>query len=52
MRTRTVFESDAECRTQMHLARQASITLEMQRVAEGEHLPPEVMCDEVARGGG
>jgi hypothetical protein len=50
MRTRTAFESDAECRTQMHLARQATITLEMERVAEREHLAPELICDEVARG--
>ena len=50
MRTRTAFASDAECRTQMHLARQGTITSEMERVAEREHLAPELICDEVARG--
>jgi phosphomethylpyrimidine synthase len=50
MRTRTAFEPDAECRTQMHLARQGTITSEMERVAEREHLAPQVVCYEIARG--
>ena len=50
MRKRTAFERDAECRTQMHLARQGTVTSEMERVAEREHLAPQVVCDEVARG--
>ena len=50
MRRRTALEPHAECRTQMHLARQGTITSEMQRVADREHLVPEVVCDEVARG--
>ena len=50
MGTRTTFESDAVCRTQMHLARQGTITPEMARVAEREHCAPELICEEVARG--
>jgi phosphomethylpyrimidine synthase len=50
MHTRTVFESDVECRTQMHLARQGTVTPEMQRVAQRKHLAPEIIRDEVARG--
>ena len=38
------------CRTQMHLARQGTITPEMQRVAEREGLAAELIRDEVARG--
>jgi phosphomethylpyrimidine synthase len=38
------------CRTQMHVARQGTITPEMQRVAERERLAPELVRDEVARG--
>ncbi len=47
---RTSFPSDARCRTQMHLARQGIVSAEMQRVAEREHLPGELIRDEVARG--
>lgn len=47
---RTSFPSDAGCRTQMHLARQGVVSAEMQRVAEREHLPGELIRDEVARG--
>jgi len=50
MRTRTVFASDSQCRTQMHLARRGTVTPEMQRVAEREQLAPEIIRDEVARG--
>src|SRR3989454_3422545 len=38
------------CLTQMHFARQGTITPQMQRVAEREGLPVELMRDEVARG--
>ena len=48
--SRTVFASDATCRTQMHLARRGSVTPEMERVAEREHLPAELIRAEVARG--
>ncbi len=44
-----VFDGD-ECRTQMHLARQAVVSPEMERVAEREHLSLETVRDEVARG--
>jgi phosphomethylpyrimidine synthase len=37
-------------KTQMHFARQGTITPEMRRVAEREQLSPEVIRDEVARG--
>ena len=47
---RTSFASDATCRTQMHLARRGSVTPEMARVAEREHLPAELIRAEVARG--
>ena len=50
MSYRTSFPSDAGCRTQMHLARQGVVSAEMQRVAEREHLPGELIRDEVARG--
>ena len=48
--SRTVFASDATCRTQMHLARRGDVTPEMERVAEREHLPAELIRAEVARG--
>src|ERR1700709_2158564 len=49
MGSRTAFASDATCRTQMHLARQGTVTPEMQRVAEREHLDPQLVRDVVAR---
>jgi phosphomethylpyrimidine synthase len=36
--------------TQMHLARQGHVTPEMRRVAEREHLPAEIVREEVGRG--
>src|SRR5690349_16977374 len=39
-----------DCVTQMHFARQGTITREMQRVAEREDVPAETIRDEVARG--
>jgi len=50
MRHRSSFPSDAECRTQMHLARAGVVSPEMQRVAEREQLAPELIRAEVARG--
>ncbi len=50
MRRRTAFSSDAECRTQLHLARCGTVTPEMERVAEREELSAQLVCDEVARG--
>src|SRR5205823_5224922 len=38
------------CLTQMHFARQGTVTPQMQRVAEREGLPAELVRDEVARG--
>src|SRR5438445_4736340 len=38
------------CVTQMHFARQGTVTPQMQRVAEREALPVERVRDEVARG--
>src|SRR5213593_3603719 len=38
------------CLTQMHFAREGTITPQMQRVAEREGLPVELVRDEVARG--
>src|SRR5256886_8961831 len=38
------------CVTQQHLARQGTTTPQMQRVAEREELPVELVRDEVARG--
>src|SRR6266571_4507606 len=38
------------CLTQMHFARQGTITPQMRRVAEREALPVELVRDEVARG--
>ena len=50
-RARSVDESTtATCRTQMHLARRGTATPEMERVAEREHLPAELIRAEVARG--
>jgi len=49
-RPRTEFESTATCRTQMHLARRGTVTPEMARVAEREHVPAELIRAEVARG--
>ena len=39
MAQRSTFSSDSECRTQMHLARQGTVSPEMARVAEREELP-------------
>ena len=50
MSHRTVFAADAECCTQMHLARQGVASPEMERVAEREGLSAERVRDEVARG--
>jgi phosphomethylpyrimidine synthase len=50
MRHRSAFPSGSGCRTQMHLARQGTVSPEMRRVAEREHLPAETIRDEVARG--
>ena len=47
---RTPFPADADCRTQMHQARRGVLTPEMERVAEREQLPEELIRDEVARG--
>src|SRR5438132_14091472 len=47
---RTPFVADAECRTQMHLARRGVVSAEMERVAEREHLAADLVRDEVARG--
>jgi phosphomethylpyrimidine synthase len=47
---RTTFSPDADCRTQMHLARRRVVSAEMRRVAEREGLQPETVRDEVARG--
>ncbi len=50
MLQRSTFPSDSDCRTQMHLARRGEVSPEMARVAEREHLAPENVRDEVARG--
>jgi phosphomethylpyrimidine synthase len=47
---RSTFEPDAQCRTQMHLARQGIVSPEMERVGQREELPAELVRDEVARG--
>jgi phosphomethylpyrimidine synthase len=47
---RSKFERDADCATQMHLARKGTVSPEMARVAEREQLPAELIRDEVARG--
>ena len=50
MEHRTTFDTDASCRTQMHLARAGVVSPEMARVAAREHLPEETIREEVARG--
>ncbi len=50
MSQRSMFSFDGDCRTQMHIARQGTVSPEMARVAEREELPGEVVRDEVARG--
>jgi len=50
IRSRSAFPSDAECRTQMHLARRGETSPEMRRVAEREQLEPETIREEVAAG--
>jgi len=47
---RSAFPASAGCRTQRHLARSGIVSPEMARVAEREHLAPELIRDEVARG--
>lgn len=47
---RSAFAKDSECRTQMHLARMGTVSPEMERVAEREELPADLVRDEVARG--
>jgi phosphomethylpyrimidine synthase len=47
---RTQFSADAECRTQMGLARAGVVSAEMKRVAERERLSAEEVRAEVARG--
>ena len=47
---RSVFSPGASCVTQMRLARQGVLSPEMERVAQREHMRPEVVRDEVARG--
>jgi phosphomethylpyrimidine synthase len=50
MSDRTTFAVGAECRTQMHLARQGVVSPEMERVGAHEQLKPERVREEVARG--
>jgi len=50
MPTRSALPSDSDCRTQMHLARQGDVSPEMERVAEREELPGEVIRDEAGAG--
>jgi phosphomethylpyrimidine synthase len=50
MTHRTSFPPGAACRTQRRLAREGVVSVEMMRVAEREHLEPELIRDEVARG--
>jgi len=50
MGQRSAFPPDSVCRTQMHLARQGTVTPEMQRVSEREQLDATLVRDEVARG--
>jgi phosphomethylpyrimidine synthase len=47
---RSTFAADADGRTQMCLAREGVVSPEMERVAAREHLPADVVRDEVARG--
>ena len=49
-KNRTAFARDAECRTQMRLAREGTASPEMERVAEREGLAVEAVREEVARG--
>jgi len=50
MPQRSTFPSDAECRTQMSIARRGEVSPEMRRVAEREQLDPEAVREEVAAG--
>jgi phosphomethylpyrimidine synthase len=50
MSHRTSFPATADCRTQMHLARQGIVSPEMDRVAEREEITPDVVREEVGRG--
>ncbi|MGM0575812.1 MAG: phosphomethylpyrimidine synthase ThiC [Myxococcota bacterium] len=50
MREEWVRNRKGDCVTQMHYARQGTITEEMRHVAEREELAPELVRDEVARG--
>src|ERR671910_3283559 len=50
MPQRSRLPSDSDCRTQMHIARRGEVTPEMERVAEREELPAELIRDEVERG--
>ena len=50
METRTQRAAGSAPRTQMRFARDGTITDAMRYVAEREELPPELVCDEVARG--
>jgi phosphomethylpyrimidine synthase len=47
---RTAFPADADCCTQMHLARRGIVSAEMKRVAEREQLPAAQIQHEVAEG--
>jgi phosphomethylpyrimidine synthase len=47
---RTEFAAEADCRTQMRLAREGVVSPEMRRVAEREHLDAETIRSEVAAG--
>ncbi|MCY0881923.1 MAG: phosphomethylpyrimidine synthase ThiC [Firmicutes bacterium] len=50
MRTDWVKDRQGSIRTQMHYARQGMVTPEMDFVAQREHLKPELIRSEVARG--
>ena len=50
MAERSVFPADADCRTQLALAKQGVVSPEMRRAAEREGLAPELVRDEVAAG--
>jgi len=47
---RTTFDTATTCRTQRRLASEGVVSPEMERVAAREHLEPEAVRDEVARG--
>jgi phosphomethylpyrimidine synthase len=47
---RSTFSLDADCRTQMHIARHGAISPEVRRVAEREDLTADTVREEVARG--